>query len=63
MGTNQDVEQTVLGDSLANDVTNADASKALDPSPTEKDSELTFDTGLFSWLQVVGSFFLFFNSW
>lgn len=25
--------------------------------------EPTFDTGAVAWLQVVGSFFLFFNSW
>ncbi|KAJ5483894.1 MFS-type transporter dbaD [Penicillium diatomitis] len=33
-------------------------------SPVEKEiGEVTYDTGLFSWLQVLGSFFLFFNSW
>ncbi|KAL3481215.1 major facilitator superfamily domain-containing protein [Aspergillus californicus] len=29
----------------------------------EKQQEPTFDTGLTAWLQVLGSFFLFFNSW
>lgn len=36
--------------------------------PQEKDSgygdvELDFDTGLKAWLQVLGAFLLFFNSW
>lgn len=61
--THLDVEQTVLADPQANDVPNAEPLAASEPSPVDKDSELTFDTGLFSWLQVVGSFFLFFNSW
>ncbi|OJJ57095.1 hypothetical protein ASPSYDRAFT_155461 [Aspergillus sydowii CBS 593.65] len=36
------------------------------PAPArsaEEKPEPTFDTGLTAWLQVVGSFFLFFNSW
>ncbi|KAL2000081.1 hypothetical protein VTN02DRAFT_3570 [Thermoascus thermophilus] len=38
------------------------------PSPERKASDYangdqTFDTGLMPWLQVLGSFFLFFNSW
>ncbi|KAK5795852.1 hypothetical protein VI817_005137 [Penicillium citrinum] len=39
-----------------------DTTHSPDRSPA-KDPELTFDTGLRSWLQVLGSFFLFFNSW
>ncbi|KAL4942158.1 hypothetical protein BDV06DRAFT_167233 [Aspergillus oleicola] len=31
--------------------------------PAEVKEEPTFDTGLTAWLQVFGSFFLFFNSW
>ncbi|KAL4913914.1 major facilitator superfamily domain-containing protein [Aspergillus aurantiobrunneus] len=31
--------------------------------PAEENPEPTFDTGLEVWLQVVGAFFLFFNSW
>lgn len=31
--------------------------------PVHEDSGLIFDTGLLSWLQVLGSFLLFFNSW
>lgn len=32
--------------------------------PEEKNlEEPTFDTGALAWLQVLGSFFLFFNSW
>lgn len=29
----------------------------------QPEPELTYDTGLKTWLQVLGSFFLFFNSW
>jgi hypothetical protein len=29
----------------------------------EPEAEFTYDTGLKTWLQVLGSFFLFFNSW
>ena len=37
-----------------------------EPEPKDSDyqnGEQGFDTGLTAWLQVVGSFFLFFNSW
>jgi len=54
--TNLETEQTtVLAES---DVANPTASP-----PAEKEPELSYDTGLKAWLQVVGSFFLFFNSW
>lgn len=64
--TNLEVEQKVLTEPIANspvakDEENADSSAS--DSPADKESEVTFDTGLFSWLQVLGSFFLFFNSW
>ena len=36
---------------------------AVEDSSTPKVEEPTFDTGVLAWLQVVGSFFLFFNSW
>jgi len=32
-------------------------------SGEKRSEEPTFDTGLLAWLQVLGSFFLFFNSW
>ncbi|KAJ5084848.1 hypothetical protein NUU61_009427 [Penicillium alfredii] len=57
--TNLDVEQKVLADTPAQDH-NASANASEVP---EKESEITFDTGVMSWLQVLGSFFLFFNSW
>ncbi|CEL06262.1 Putative Monocarboxylate transporter [Aspergillus calidoustus] len=42
-----------------------DVEKTAPPpaQPVEKVPEPTFDTGLTAWLQVFGSFFLFFNSW
>lgn len=67
--TNREVEQKVLGGPVA-DPPNGPVAKdeenatpSASDSPADKESELTFDTGFFSWLQVVGSFFLFFNSW
>lgn len=39
------------------------ASNSSDRTELEKDPEPTFDTGFVAWLQVLGSFFLFFNSW
>ncbi|KAJ5688646.1 MFS-type transporter dbaD [Penicillium macrosclerotiorum] len=61
--TNLEVEQTVLADApAARDEEKATVNASN--SPDEKQNEeLTFDTGFFSWLQVLGSFFLFFNSW
>lgn len=41
---------------------NGDSKKAADQQPPVKD-EITYDRGLAPWLQVLGSFFLFFNSW
>lgn len=58
--TNVDVEQKVLADSSATSEENVDSNISNSP---EKEPELTFDTGLQTWLQVLGSFFLFFNSW
>jgi hypothetical protein len=61
--TNLEIEQKVLADtSIINDEENQNSSGIN--SPVEKAlEEVTFDTGFFSWLQVLGSFFLFFNSW
>ncbi|KAJ5573449.1 MFS-type transporter dbaD [Penicillium hispanicum] len=39
------------------------ASSSAGDYPAVKLEEPTFDTGITAWLQVVGSFFLFFNSW
>ncbi|KAJ5142628.1 uncharacterized protein N7515_001415 [Penicillium bovifimosum] len=60
--TNIDLEQRALADSAITDQKNDDSPAASD-SPAEKEAELTYDTGLHTWLQVLGSFFLFFNSW
>jgi hypothetical protein len=59
--TNSEVEQTANNHTVTKDEENAIAN-TTDLSP-DKDPEVTFDTGLRSWLQVLGSFFLFFNSW
>ena len=61
MGTNADFEEKVVAGSLTAD--NHDNSNELPTPPEEKAAEPTFDTGFSSWIQVVGSFFLFFNSW
>jgi hypothetical protein len=47
MGGGQDVEKT----------------SPAPVQPVEDKEEPTFDTGLACWLQVLGSWFLFFNSW
>ncbi|KAI9040056.1 MCT family MFS transporter [Aspergillus affinis] len=63
MGTNADAEKTVV-DSL-NDSGNGNEQTSNTPIPLDEkpSEEPTFDTGLTAWLQVLGSFFLFFNSW
>ncbi|KAK1145908.1 hypothetical protein N8T08_003854 [Aspergillus melleus] len=63
MGTNADAEKTVV-DSL-NDGDNGNEQTSNTPIPLDEkpSEEPTFDTGLTAWLQVLGSFFLFFNSW
>lgn len=64
--TNLEVEQKVLAEAVTDSPATRDEENAAPPafdSPGEKESEPTFDTGIFSWLQVLGSFFLFFNSW
>lgn len=61
--TNPEVEQKVFANpSAVKDVEHANSS-TNSPASLENDIEPTFDTGLVSWLQVLGSFFLFFNSW
>lgn len=60
--TNVEVEPKVQPEPISPVLIANDEEKAND-SLTEKEDEPTFDTGLISWLQVLGSFFLFFNSW
>ncbi|KAJ5964101.1 uncharacterized protein N7479_003977 [Penicillium vulpinum] len=57
---NLDIEREVLANTSVTCKEN-DISNILD-SPKEE-PELIFDTGLQTWLQALGSFFLFFNSW
>jgi hypothetical protein len=62
--TNLEVEQKVLAEPISDAPIAKDEEKAdASASDTDNEDEPTFDTGLFSWLQVLGSFFLFFNSW
>lgn len=64
--TNLEIEQKVLAEPIADSPVAKDEENAISTasdSPADKESEPTFDTGFFSWLQVLGSFFLFFNSW
>ena len=58
--TNSDIEQKVLADPSATCDENVNSNISHSP---EEELELTFDTGLNTWLQALGSFFLFFNSW
>ncbi|KAJ5412534.1 uncharacterized protein N7487_006893 [Penicillium crustosum] len=57
--TSVDIEQKILANSSS---TQENVNPNISHS-TDKEPELTFDTGLNTWLQVLGSFFLFFNSW
>lgn len=61
--TNLEIEQKVLAEPISDAPIAKDEEKANVSSDPDKEDEPTFDTGLFSWLQVLGSFFLFFNSW
>ncbi|KAJ5893330.1 hypothetical protein N7495_005021 [Penicillium taxi] len=56
--TNEDTEKKVIADEEKGYENGSDS-----VSPIEMVDELTYDTGFISWLQVLGSFFLFFNSW
>ncbi|KAL4925175.1 MCT family MFS transporter [Aspergillus undulatus] len=61
MGTDVDVrEQTMNAVEDGQDVEKMNPPPA---QPVENKPEPVFDTGLAAWLQVAGSFFLFFNSW
>lgn len=59
MSSNLEVEKVPTETPVPRDGENTD-STASDAPISE---ETTFDIGLVSWLQVLGSFFLFFNSW
>lgn len=56
--TNADVEKV-----LAEPLQDENHSTNLSNDVHEKEPEPEFDTGLTTWLQCLGSFFLFFNSW
>ncbi|KAJ5861207.1 uncharacterized protein N7529_008517 [Penicillium soppii] len=60
--TDLDVEKVFAGREPAQDDGNINSFHTVDPVP-DKEPEPEFDTGLKTWLQVLGSFFLFFNSW
>lgn len=57
--TNTDVEK-VLADPIQDE---SHHPANMSDTVHEKEPEPEFDTGLTTWLQVLGSFFLFFNSW
>ena len=62
--TNSEIEQNVHDHTTLKDEENVTTDTTISPDRNPaKEPELTFDTGLRSWLQVLGSFFLFFNSW
>ncbi|PYH82956.1 MFS monocarboxylate transporter [Aspergillus uvarum CBS 121591] len=62
MGTHADLKEKVSAESPS--TTDQNGSQTVPVSPSDdKAPEPTFDTGLISWIQVIGSWFLFFNSW
>lgn len=61
--TNAEVEQEVLAN-IPPIKDNENVNDSGEESPAEKPQDnLTYDQGMIAWLQVLGSFFLFFNSW
>lgn len=64
MGANVDIEERAAVHSLNADNEENDSKDAhvTGAQPSEK-QDFVYDTGLVPWLQVFGSFFLFFNSW
>ncbi|KAI3060563.1 hypothetical protein CBS147352_28 [Aspergillus niger] len=62
MGTNADYDEKAVAGSLAAN-NNGDVHELPTPSDEKPLEEPIFDTGFQSWIQVLGSFFLFFNSW
>ncbi|KAI9931613.1 hypothetical protein ASPWEDRAFT_389341 [Aspergillus wentii DTO 134E9] len=65
MGANVDVEESAVANPLTNNHNDSEDTipNELDRPTEEKPSDESYDTGLTAWLQVLGSFFLFFNSW
>ncbi|KAL5338993.1 major facilitator superfamily domain-containing protein [Aspergillus crustosus] len=64
MGTDVDSrERTVSAVEGGEDVERTEKTDPVPAQLAEQEPEPTFDTGLAPWLQVLGSFFLFFNSW
>ena len=63
MGANVDIEERAAVHSLnADEENDSKDAHITEAQPSEK-PDLVYDTGLVPWLQVFGSFFLFFNSW
>lgn len=67
MGTDADIEEKIVVDPGAGNNLHNGSEQTSDLSDSSSrgktEEEPTFDTGLTTWLQVLGSFFLFFNSW
>ncbi|KAL4898249.1 major facilitator superfamily domain-containing protein [Aspergillus ambiguus] len=65
MGTSADVQEKVVvgAHTPQNHDDESQISSANPPLEEKSPDEPTYDTGLLAWLQVIGSFFLFFNSW
>ncbi|RAL08191.1 MCT family MFS transporter [Aspergillus homomorphus CBS 101889] len=62
MGINADLKEKVSAESPA--TTDQNGSHTVTSSLSDDEPpEPTFDTGLISWIQVIGSWLLFFNSW
>lgn len=64
MGANVDIEESAAVHSLNadNEKNEGKDAQITGAQPSEK-PDVVYDTGLVPWLQVFGSFFLFFNSW
>jgi hypothetical protein len=58
-----DVDTVERSEAASADGQDVEKTTPLSAQPVKKAPEPTFDTGLTAWLQVFGSFFLFFNSW
>lgn len=56
-------EEEMVGDNTVRADNTGDENTTPNGPTEEKEPEPSFDTGLMAWLQVVGSFFCFFNSW
>ena len=64
MGANVDIEERAAVQSLnADDEENEGKDAQITAAQPSEKQEFVYDTGFVPWLQVFGSFFLFFNSW